>query len=73
MLLHSWEMQRCIDRHMERESSQLRKGTINVGHNLDVERFGHGRHGANPGKEEQEDACVRRGDDLRTPVERLQH
>jgi hypothetical protein len=33
---------------MERESSQLRNGSINVGQNLDLERFGHVRHGANP-------------------------
>jgi len=57
---------------MERESSQVRKGSINVGQNLDVAIFGHVRHGANPGNEEQEDACVRLGDDLRTAVQRHQ-
>jgi len=62
-----------MHRHMERESSQVRKRSINVGENLDVESFGHVRHGANPGNEEQEDACVRLGDDLRTAVERHQH
>jgi hypothetical protein len=58
---------------MERESSQVRKRSINVRQNLDVASFGHVRHGANPGNEEQEDACVRLGDDLRTAVQRLQH
>ena len=62
-----------MHRHMERESSQVRKRSINVGQNLDLERFGHVRHGANPGNEEQENACVRLGDDLRTAVERLHH
>ena len=59
-----------MHRHIERESS---KRSINMGKNLDVESFGHVRHGANPGNEEQEDACVRLGDDLRTAVERHQH
>mmetsp|Transcript_88274 Transcript_88274/g.129079 ORF Transcript_88274/g.129079 Transcript_88274/m.129079 type:complete len:91 (+) Transcript_88274:213-485(+) len=39
---------------------------------LDVASFGHVRHGANPGNEEQENPCVRLGDDLRTAVQRHQ-
>ena len=72
MLLHSWEMQRCIDT-WSAKAVNCAKAPSTWARTWMLREFGHGRHGANPGKEEQEDACVRRGDDLRTPVERLQH